>query len=205
MNRIKVFLASSIELKEDRKEFEIFINRKNNSWSNKGMYLELMIWEDFLDSLSQTRLQDEYNKAIKVCDIFVMLFHSKVGKYTQEEFEIALSEFSKKGKPIIFTYFKDIPTTENSNENDAISLRVFQERLKQLGHFPPTYKNNEGLREHFNKQLDKLSENGFIELQTQASNKKGIKVTIANSKNVNTGNISAGGNISFGDNTTNNI
>lgn len=39
----KVFLASSSELKEDRKEFEIFINRKNTDWHAKGVFLELVM------------------------------------------------------------------------------------------------------------------------------------------------------------------
>jgi hypothetical protein len=64
----KLFLASSAELQEDRKEFEIFINRKNKDWVARGVFLELVVWEDFLDVVSQTRLQDEYNKEIRNCD-----------------------------------------------------------------------------------------------------------------------------------------
>ena len=75
----KLFLASSAELKEDRKEFEIFIGRKNKDWVAKGVFLDLVIWEDFLDAMSQTRLQDEYDKAIRECDLFVMLYWTKVG------------------------------------------------------------------------------------------------------------------------------
>jgi CRISPR associated protein Cas1 len=37
----KLFTASSAELKEDRKEFEIFIGRKNKDWVAKGVFLEL--------------------------------------------------------------------------------------------------------------------------------------------------------------------
>ncbi len=84
MIKKKLFLASSSELKEDRDQFEIFINRKNKDWIDRGIFLELILWEDFLDAVSQTRLQDEYNKAIQECDIFVMLFATKVGNYTEE-------------------------------------------------------------------------------------------------------------------------
>jgi hypothetical protein len=89
MIRKKLFLASSAELREDRKEFEIFVNRKNKDWLDKGIFLDLVVWEDFLDAVSKTRLQDEYNKAIRECDLFVMLFFTKVGQYTEEEFETA--------------------------------------------------------------------------------------------------------------------
>ena len=59
MTKKKIFLASSSELKEDRDSFEIFINRKNKDWIDKSIFLELILWEDFLDAVSQTRLQDE--------------------------------------------------------------------------------------------------------------------------------------------------
>jgi len=166
MKPIKIFLASSAELKSDREQFEIFINRKNNQWVNRGVFLKLVIWEDFLDAMSPTRLQDEYNKAIRECDIFVMLFCTKVGKYTAEEFETAFGQFKATNKPFIFTYFKDAPiTTGSANKDNLNSLWAFQEKLKQLGHFQTEYKNIEGLREHFDSQLDKLAEEGFIRFE----------------------------------------
>jgi hypothetical protein len=89
MQTKKIFLASSAELKADREQFELAVNRKNKEWIKQGIFLELIVWEDFLDAVSKTRLQDEYNKTIRECDIFVMLFWTKVGLYTAEEFETA--------------------------------------------------------------------------------------------------------------------
>ncbi len=162
----KIFLASSAELKEDRKEFEIFINRKNKHWVDQGVYLELVMWEDFLDAMSQSRLQDEYNKAIRECDIFVMLFWTKVGKYTEEEFEHAFKQFKSTHKPFIFTYFKEAEVSLSSaNKKDLMSLFAFQEKLDALGHFYTRYKNTEGLLLHFTQQLDKLAAGGFMEFK----------------------------------------
>ncbi len=106
--KTKIFLASSSELKEDREKFEILINRKNQQWHDRGAFLDLEGWENFLDALSKSRLQGEYNKAIKECDIFVMLFWTKVGKYTEEEFETAFGQFKATNKPVIYTYFKTL-------------------------------------------------------------------------------------------------
>ena len=165
MEKKKIFLASSCELEADRKDFEVFIARKNKIWYDKGVYFELIIWEDFLDSLSQTRLQDEYNKAIKDCDIFVMLFATKVGKYTKEEFETAFGKFKKTNKPFIYTYFKDMDLPLSQIDmKDFKSLKKFQKRLGKLGHFYTTYKSIEGLREHFGNQLDKLAQNGLVKM-----------------------------------------
>lgn len=83
MMKQRLFLASSAELSDDRKAFEIFINRKNKDWIDKGVFIELNVWEDFLDAVSRTRLQDEYKKVIDACDLFVMLFWTKAGQYTK--------------------------------------------------------------------------------------------------------------------------
>lgn len=164
MGNYRIFLASSAELEKDRREFEIQINRRNKAWAANGVFLELVVWEDFLDAVSQTRLQDEYNKAIAECDVFVMLFWTEVGKYTEEEFDRAFAQFQASRKPFIFTYFKDAPIDTGSvDDDDLMSLLLFKKKLKALGHFHTTYKNVEGLQLHFLQQLDKLVASGFIE------------------------------------------
>lgn len=157
MEKHKIFLASSSELNEDRDQFEIFLTRKNSEWIEKGVFLELVRWENFLDAMSQTRLQNEYNKSIIECEIFVSLFFTKVGKYTKEEFETAFGHFKQTNKPFIFTYFKE-PTEVSENDD---SLKIFQQKLNELGHFYTKYKNIEGLLYHFNNQLDRLYKNKF--------------------------------------------
>jgi hypothetical protein len=166
MDTKRLFLASSAELSEERKEFEIFINRKNKDWVGKGVFLELVVWEDFLDAVSKSRLQDEYDKAIRACDLFVMLFFTKVGRYTEEEFETAFGQFQATNKPFIFTYFKDAEiSTGTANKQDLMSLWAFQEKLDALGHFYTRYRSIDELKLHFGQQLDKLVANGFIEFQ----------------------------------------
>lgn len=170
----KLFLASSSELKEDRKDFEILINRKNKDWVDQDVFLNLIVWEDFLDAMSKTRLQDEYDKAIRECDVFVMLFCTKVGQYTKEEFDAAFGQFKATNKPFIFTYFKDVQiSTGNANQKDLMSLWAFQQELRTLGHFYTVYRNIDELKLHFNRQLDKLAASGFIECKVD----KGEEVT----------------------------
>ncbi|MDJ0900881.1 MAG: hypothetical protein QNJ55_18925 [Xenococcus sp. MO_188.B8] len=157
MQTIKIFLASSSELKDDREQFEIFISRKNKEYIKDGVFLELVLWEDFLDAMSQTRLQDEYNKAIAGCDVFVSLFHTKVGKYTEEEFLKALETFQANGRPLIYTYFKDEAVNMSKmNKENFLSLRNFQDKLKELQHFPTHYADINDLKFQFNNQLTKF-------------------------------------------------
>jgi internalin A len=154
---IKLFLASSSELKDDREQFEIFINRENKRLNKKGIFIELELWEDFIDAMSETRLQNEYNKVILDCDIFVSLFFSKVGKFTLEEFEKAFGQFKVSGKPLVYTYFKDGITTMGQIKKEDINSRIdFEEKLKSLGHFPTAYTNIDDLKYKFKMQLETL-------------------------------------------------
>ena len=168
MKKITLFLASSSELKDDREQFEIFIYRKCKAWFDRGIFLHLDIWEDFLDVMSAGGLQSEYNKTLKTCDIFVLLAFNKVGKYTAEEFSHAFGQFETTQKPFIFTYFKTPPTTQN--RDDLKSLWAFEDTLKELNHYKTEYHTIEGLREHFGNQLDKLAATTFLELQPDPSN-----------------------------------
>jgi hypothetical protein len=173
MKKIKLFLASSSELKEDREQFEIFIYRKCKAWFDRGIFLHLEIWEDFLDAMSPGGLQSEYNKVIKDCDIFVLLAFNKVGPYTAEEFSHAFGQFSQTKKPFIFTYFKTPPTTQT--REDIQSLWVFEDKLKEMKHYKTEYHNIEGLREHFGNQLEKLAAAEFATLQPEKQPEQEVK------------------------------
>jgi hypothetical protein len=193
MIRKKLFLASSAELREDRTEFEIFINRKNKDWLDKGVFLDLVVWEDFLDAVSKTRLQDEYHEAIRECDLFVMLFFTKVGKYTEEEFETAFGQFQATSKPFIFTYFKDAEISIGSvNKKDLMSVLAFQAKLDALGHFHTRYKNSDELKFHFNRQLDKLVAEGFIEFRPDKEAAVATRSTTYNANVAGSGAIAQG-------------
>ena len=156
---IKIFLASSAELKEEREQFEIFIHRENQQLYKKGVFIELELWENFIDAMSKTRLQDEYNTVVKNSDIFVSLFFTKVGKYTLEEFETAFGQFKKTGKPLVYTYFKDAPINAEEITDEFQSRLDFRKKLEALGHFRTIYKNIDDLKFQFKSQLEKVIPN----------------------------------------------
>ena len=167
MKKIKLFLASSSELKEHREQFEIFIYRRCKTWFERDIFLHLDIWEDFLDAMSPGGLQSEYNRVIRDCDIFVMLVHNKVGPYTAEEFSEAFGQFSETRKPFIFTYFREPVTTQ---EPEALeSLAAFEQELRRLKHYKKPYRHISELREHFGNQLDKLAAADFGRMESDSS------------------------------------
>jgi Leucine-rich repeat (LRR) protein len=68
---IRIFLASSKELSADRDEFDLYFRQQNDGLRARGIYLKIVRWENFLNAMSETRLQDEYNNEIQRADIFV--------------------------------------------------------------------------------------------------------------------------------------
>ena len=160
LKTIELFLASSKELKSDREQVEILVNRENKKLVKKGLFLQLNLWEDFLDAMSKTRLQDDYNKMVKQSDIFISLFATKVGNFSEEEFEVAHTNFQEVGKPkYIFTYFKDVQiNVSDMSIEDLISLENFKGKLDKLGHFYTSYKSIEDLNRQLKNQLDKIIE-----------------------------------------------
>lgn len=159
LRTLQIFLASSSELREDRDAFDLYVRQQNDQLRKRGVYLKLVRWENFLDAMSNTRLQDEYNKKIRACDIFVSLFFTKTGQFTEEEFDVAHRQFKDNGRPRIYTFFKRAAVPIDSlAEEDFLSLRIFQKKLGALGHFYTAYDNIEHLKRQFREQLDQLLE-----------------------------------------------
>ena len=156
MKTIRIFIASSSELKDDREEFRMFISQENDRLHKKDIYLEIVQWENFLDAISDTRLQDEYNNAISGCDIVLCLFFTKVGKYSSEEFDTAYQVFKDKGKPKIWTYFKNAQINTGSITDEINTLLAFKKKIGNLGHFYTEYTNIDNLINKYRTQLDKF-------------------------------------------------
>ena len=156
---IKIFLASSAELKEDRDAFELHFLRKNKDFRRQGFEVEVIRWETSLDVMSDTRMQEEYNKKVRKSDVLVSLFKTKTGKYTEEEFDVAHTAFKDSGKPLIYTYIMQAHGPYDMRmQGDLNSLWDFQKKLRDLGHYPTHYTSIEDLKLQFQQQLDKLIE-----------------------------------------------
>lgn len=152
----KIFLASSEELRDDRIAFELMVGQLNQEWVLRDTFFQLVVWENFIDAMSKEGLQNEYNKAIRGCDIFVLLFFTKVGPYTEEEFEAAFGAFQTTNKPLIYTYFKDSVVLTGDIDDTIVSLLKFKAKLKALNHYHTRYRGAEELKWLFSRQLDKL-------------------------------------------------
>ena len=130
--KVKIFLASSAELKPEREQIEITINRLNGEWHDEGIFLDLLIWEDGQYISTSLRSQDDYNREVRECDIFTMMFHSKVGMYTHEEFGIAKARFEKSERLRILIFQKDVAFPTTQSRQDSMSLHDFLDELKSI-------------------------------------------------------------------------
>mgnify|MGYP003297778255 CR=1 FL=1 len=150
MKTIKIFLASSEELEDDRNAFGNLVRRLNKTYEKRGIHLELFEWEDYDAAYNNCRKQDEYNDNIRNSDIFLAVFHRIAGKFTLEEFNIAKEEFSKKALPKTYVYCKDI----KGGETESAELKEFKQQLiDEMGHYWSRYSNRDTMQLHFVMQL----------------------------------------------------
>ena len=147
--RIRIFLASSKELLEDRVVFGDLMRRLDNMYEKQGIRIYLFKWEDYDAGYNKKRKQDEYNEEIKNCDVFVALFQNTAGEYTLEEFNEARRWLNDQDAPKIFVYCKD---PEQGKQDEK--LEKFKEELSnELGHYWETYNNTDTLGFKFTYQL----------------------------------------------------
>ena len=145
MKKITIFLASSVlEFRAERKELGDFIRSLNNIYIEKGIYYEFIVSEDVSNAVDKKRKQEQYNKIIEQCDYFYILIGSTIGRYTMEEFKIALRNFKLHGYPKIYTYF--INSEKISIAGEAIVSDFKKELEQNIGHYYNVYKNIDSIK-----------------------------------------------------------
>ena len=150
MKKIKIFFASSEELKNDRDAFGNLIRRLNKTYEKRGITLDLFEWEDYDAAFNDKRKQDEYNEMVRESDMFLAVFHRKVGRFTIEEFDVAVEEYRKKNLPKSYVYCKDL----DENDVESTDLKEFKQRLmNEMGHYWSRYSNEDTMQLHFVMQL----------------------------------------------------
>lgn len=181
MKEIKVFLASSEELKYDRLAFSDLIRKLDNIYEKRGIRIKLFQWEDFDSAYNDKRKQDEYNEYVKQSDLFLALFRTKAGKFTVEEFELARDEHREKGLPKPHVYCRDL----NEGETEDKTLTEFKQRLfDEMGYFFVRYKNEDGLNLHFVMQLQLFENSTQEQVETDGNLITFCGETIAKTDNI---------------------
>ena len=142
MKTIKIFLASSEELKHERLVIAEHIVNMNRRLADRDVTLRLVKWEYLDSSMGAQHKQEDYNDYLVDCDMCFALFWTKFGMYTEMEFEKSLKELNSKGSiRHLSVLFKD--STAKCDE-----LRAFEKKCSE--EYPAlchTFVNDDTLKE----------------------------------------------------------
>lgn len=138
---LKIFIASSAEVKDERDECVQICNRLENA--HQHLFIKPVLWEFNIPHSNypgHTNIQDAINQSeLKDCPVVLFIFFSKIGKYTIEEFNYAIANNKR-----VFVYFKQgfspiIDTIETYNEllkfQQSLNDTLLYEKYKDLTDF----------------------------------------------------------------------
>ena len=149
MKTIKVFIASSEELRLERLEFTDMIQQLNRILKPRGVEIDPVKWEYLDASMGPLHKQEEYNRELKRCEICLVLYWTRFGDYTKSELDTAYSELCAGRNPQkLYVYFKDA--------NDITpELKTFKESFStKYGHFFCRFENVDTMKLNFLLQFE---------------------------------------------------
>lgn len=104
----RIFIASSVELKQERKELVDLLQDLNDKVEERGIRFKPVLWEYMDSSMGAKRKEDEYLEKLQECEICLVLFWRTLGEYTEEELKVAVDEMNGGRLPkLVFVFFKE--------------------------------------------------------------------------------------------------
>ena len=146
MKTIQIFLASSIkEFEREREQLELFIRNVSDHFEAKyKIKIRIVLCENIDPSYTAERKQEEYNNIIRECEMVFFIFFTKLGEFTYEEFLVAKKQFEEFGKPKIYTYFKNLSSSETMEQSLVNFMSWLDNSLghyhTNFDHFSPNYR-----------------------------------------------------------------
>ncbi|MEX2592722.1 MAG: hypothetical protein WD426_08105, partial [Anditalea sp.] len=105
---------------------------ENKRLQAKNVFLRLEVWEDLDDAFNTTCKQEDYNEYLAKCKICVVLFWTKVGKYTLQEYELA-RKLSLENKLRLYIYEKIGLAPFEPKQSEKESKECFLSLLQENG------------------------------------------------------------------------
>lgn len=159
MKTIRIFLASSKELKHERLIISELVSNINRTLSNQGITLRLVKWEYLDSSMGAQHKQEDYNDYLVDCDMCFALFWTRFGMYTEIEFEKSLNELKSKGN------IRHLSVLFKESATKSEELRAFENRCTAEHHtLCHTFEDDDKLKKLFNTEVERyISENVRID------------------------------------------
>lgn len=140
---MRIFIASSNDLFQERKDFRLFLYDQN---------LKPVVWENIDQSITKERFQDRINQDhLNTSDIVVFMIKSKLGKYTKEEFEEACKSLGNTISKIYVYFFKE--SKDNIDDEQLLEILTLKKYLKTFGDLYQEVNNYQELEHHFLTQI----------------------------------------------------
>lgn len=139
----RIFIASSGDLSEERKDFEILLYREG---------FEPVLWENIDQSIGVDRFQDRINKYhLLSSDIIIFMIKSRLGKYTLEEFEESYNNLGKAFDKMYVYFFEH--DKNKIDEDELFKILALQKFLKDKEEkLYRKVENFDQLKNHFHEQ-----------------------------------------------------
>jgi formylglycine-generating enzyme required for sulfatase activity/predicted ATPase len=132
LKTFKIFLASSNEHKDERDQINLMITKEKKQLEKQSIRFEVIRWEDMLKSFQKESFQDSINEQLFLCDIFIVLFSSRVGDFTLQEFELAHERLKQNQKPhYLFVFFKEIVMDDSIDIDDYMKVMQIKKTIKK--------------------------------------------------------------------------
>ena len=187
MKTIKIFLASSEELKPEREMMASLANSLNTVLEKQGIQVIAVEWENLDASMGPLHKQEDYNIKLKECEMCMVLYWTKFGMYTKTELDTAFNELNMGNNPRkVYVYFKE-------SDNPSEELKAFRDSFPtKYGHFYTPFANFDTLKAHFLLQfMEYLSQ---LTYSDEVINIQNGKVIVNGTEFVNLQNVPFAGN-----------
>ena len=178
MKTIKIFLASSEELRQERLEMADVIENLNTRLKPLNIQIQLVKWEYLDSSMGPVHKQEEYLQELRDCEMCIVIYWTKFGDYTTMELDTAYQRLCNEQNPRkLYVYFKDGGTI-------TPELESFRDSFPEnYGHFYSHFSNVDTLKSDFllqfiDYQKNYLQNSSFVEIRGDGQVRVGGEVYV---------------------------
>jgi len=179
MKTIKIMIAASKEMHEEKLEFSNLIEHLNEVLEPRGVELKRIKWNPETDGSI-----DEFKSKLKECEMCLTLYWRDLAGNSEQELNTAYQELKDGNNPRnLYVFFKE--PTEDLTE----ALKDFKTNfVTNYGHFFCKFENVDTMNLHFILQFEAY-QNSVQDQQNKLINVKGGKVIIEGKEFVNIDNV----------------
>ena len=168
MKTIKIMIAASEEMHDEKVQFSELIGHLNEVLEPRGIELKRVKWNPETD-----RSVEDYQKKLTDCEMCLTLYWNELTRNSKEELNVAYQQLKDGGNPRkLYVFFKE------PAENLSDALKEFKANfVTNYGHFFCKFENVDTMNLHFILQFEAY-QNNIYDLYDKLVEVKDSKVII---------------------------